>query len=130
MLAAAADAGGAHALALDALLGAVPFVAVSSLTSFGGYLDARDDSVVALQAFLWAVVLALLVLSCAMRSAAVHAVPPLAVSALFGAVVILAIKGAIAAAPYARRLGASCDPPSPSERVARGAVPLRRSRRG
>ena len=92
-IAAVADSTGAHALALDALLGAVPFAAVSAITAFGDYLDARDDSVVALQALLWAAVLALLVLSCAMRSDAIQGVPPLAVSSLVAALGLLGVKG-------------------------------------
>jgi hypothetical protein len=104
VLAVAADSGGAHALALDALLGAVPFVAVSAITAFGDYLDARDDSVVALQTVLWGLVLVLLVFSCAMRSDAIGGVPPLAVSSLVAALALLVLKGIVAAAPYLRRL--------------------------
>ena len=104
VLAAVADARGAHALARDALLAAVPFVAVSALVAFGDYLDARGDAVVRLQTLLWAAVLALLVLSCAMRSDAIQGVPPLAVSSLVAALALMALKGVVAAAPYARRL--------------------------
>jgi hypothetical protein len=104
VLAAVADSRGSHALALDALLGAVPFAAVSAIAAFGDFLDAREDAVVGLQTLLWAAVLVLLVLSCAMRSAAIQGVPPLAVSSLVAALALLAIKGVVAAAPYARRL--------------------------
>lgn len=104
VLAAVADSSGAHAVALDALLGAVPFAAVSSITAFGDYLDRRGDPVVGLQAFLWAVVLALLVLSCAIRSGSIHGVPPLAVSSLVAALAILGLKAVVHLAPYARRL--------------------------
>ena len=68
--AAFADAHGAHGLAFDALLGAIPFAAVSSLVAFGAYLDRREDAVAGLQALLWTLSLALLVLSCAARSPA------------------------------------------------------------
>ena len=49
-IAAIADAHAAHHFALDALLAAVPFTAVAAIAAFGGYLDRRDDAVVALQA--------------------------------------------------------------------------------
>ncbi|HZO97468.1 MAG TPA: hypothetical protein VFB42_08865 [Gaiellaceae bacterium] len=104
--AAAADAHGAHGLALDALLAAVPFAAVAGLAAFGGYLDRRDDPVVALQALLWAVALVLLLVSCEVRSSAIHGVPPLAVSSLVACLGVFAIKAVVAAAPYARRLAA------------------------
>jgi hypothetical protein len=104
LLAAVADSYNAHALALDALLGAVPFAAVAALASFGEYLDTRDDAVVALQSLLWGVAVALLVLSCAMRSASIHCVPPLAVSSLVACLGVFAIKTVLAIAPYARRV--------------------------
>lgn len=104
-VAAVADAKGAHALALDCLLLAVPFAAVAGLTSFGRYLDARGDALAGLQAALWAVSLVLLVLSCAVRSHALHGVPPLAISSVVAALGVYALKAAVAAAPHARRLG-------------------------
>ena len=104
-LAVIADAQGAHSLALDALLLAVPFAAVAALSCFGDYLDSRSDGVAALQAALWATSVVLLVLSCAVRSHALHGVPPLAVSSLLGCLGIYAVKAAVAAAPYMRRLG-------------------------
>jgi hypothetical protein len=104
LLAAVADSYGAHSLALDALLGAVPFAAVAALASFGDYLDTRDDAVVGLQSLLWGVAVALLVLSCAMRSDAIHGVPPLAVSSLVACLAVFAIKTMLAAVPYVRRL--------------------------
>ena len=106
VVAAFADGRGRHALALDALLLAVPFAAVCALAAFGGYLDRRDDAVVALQALLWGVALVLLVLSCEVRSNAIHGVPPLAVSSLVACLGTFAIKAAVAAAPHARRLAA------------------------
>jgi hypothetical protein len=77
---------------------------VAALASFGEYLDTRDDAVVALQSLLWGVAVALLVLSCAMRSASIHGVPPLAVSSLVACLGVFAIKTVLAIAPYARRL--------------------------
>jgi hypothetical protein len=104
LAAAFADTRGAHGLAFDALLAAVPFTAVAGLISFGAYLERREDSVGGLQALLWALALCLVVLSCAVRSPATAAgvVPPLASSALTACLAIFALKAAVAAAPYAR----------------------------
>jgi hypothetical protein len=100
-----ADSRGAHGLALDSLLLAVPFAAVAGLTSFGRYLDSRGDALAGVQAALWAISLVLLVLSCAVRSHALHGVPPLGVSSLVAALGVLGLKALVAAAPQARRLG-------------------------
>ena len=104
--AAVADARGAHGLAFDALLAAVPFAAVSALVSFGAYLEEREDAVCGLQALLWTLATTLLVLSCAARSPATetHALPPLGASALAGCLAVFGIKLCVAAAPYLRRL--------------------------
>ena len=102
--AAVADSRGAHHLALNTLLAAVPFAAVAAISAFGGYLDRRDDAVVALQALLWAVVLVLLIVSCEARSNAIHGVPPLAVSSLVACLGTFAIKATVALGPYLRRL--------------------------
>jgi hypothetical protein len=104
LLAAVADSYGAHAYARDALLAAVPFAAVAALASFGDCLDRRDDAVLALQSVLWGVAVALLVLSCAMRSASISGVPPLAISSLIACLVVFALKTVLAVAPYALRL--------------------------
>lgn len=103
-VAAIADSHGRHHLALDALLTAVPFTAVAAIAAFGSYLDRRDDAVVALQALLWGVAVVLLVLSCEVRSSALHGVPPLAASSLVACLGIFAIKLAFGVAPYLRRL--------------------------
>lgn len=105
-VAAAADARGAHGLAFDALLAAVPFAAVSALVSFGVYLESREDAVGGLQSLLWTLVLALLVLSCAARSPAsqTHVLPPLGASALAACLAVFALKAGVAVAPYVRRL--------------------------
>ena len=103
-VAAIADAHGRHHLALDSLLGAVPFAAVCAIAAFGEYLDRRDDAVVALQALLWGAALVLLVVSCEVRSSALHGVPPLAASSLVACLGIFAIKIGFAAAPHVRKL--------------------------
>jgi hypothetical protein len=106
LVAAFADARGAHGLAFNALLGAIPFAAVSALVGFGEYLEQRDDAVAGLQALLWTLAVGLLVLSCAARSPATetHALPPLGASALIGCLAVLAIKGCVAVAPQLRRV--------------------------
>ena len=106
VVAAYADARGAHGLAFNALLGAVPFAAVSALVGFGEYLEQREDPVAGLQALLWALAVGLLVLSCAARSPATetHALPPLGASALVGCLGVLAIKACVALVPQLRRL--------------------------
>ena len=100
-----ADAQGSHALALDALLLAVPFAAVAALRSFGEYLDSGSDGVAAVQAVLWVLSVVLLVLSCAVRRHALHGVPPLAVSSLVACLGVFGVKASVAAAPYVRRFG-------------------------
>ena len=106
IVAAFADAHGSHGLAFDLLLAAIPFAAVAALISFGAYLEERASSVAGLQALLWTLALALLVLSCAARSPAssTDTLPPLGWSALIGCLGIFAVKVAVAAAPQLRRL--------------------------
>ena len=106
LAAAFADARGAHGLAFDALLGAIPFAAVCALVGFGDYLERRAESLLGLQAFLWTLITALLVVSCAARSPAAQTdtLPALGGSALVGCLTLLAIKGCVAAAPHLRRL--------------------------
>jgi uncharacterized membrane protein HdeD (DUF308 family) len=106
IVAAFADARGAHGLAFDLLLAAIPFTAVAALVSFGTYLEDRASSLIGLQALLWTLALALLVLSCAARSPAssTDTLPPLGWSALIGCLGVFAIKIAVAAAPQLRRL--------------------------
>jgi hypothetical protein len=103
-VAAVADSRGAHGAARDTLLAAVPFTAVAAIVAFGGYLDRRDDAVTALQALLWATSLVLLIISCEVRSNALHGVPPLGVSTLVGCLGVFAIMVGVAVAPYLRRL--------------------------
>jgi hypothetical protein len=103
LLAAVADSTGGHALAFDALLGAVPFAAVSALVAFGEQLD-RRDAVASMQAVLWGFAVVLLVLSCAVRSGASPGVPPLAESALVATLLVFGAKAVLALAPFLRRL--------------------------
>ncbi len=105
VLGALADSHGSSAVARDCLLAALPFAAVAALVVFGEFLESREDTVLGLQSLLWGVVVCLLVLSSALRSTAIHTIPPLAVSSLVACVAIFAVKGLLAAAPYARRLG-------------------------
>ena len=104
-IAAVADSRGAHGIAFDALLGAIPFAAVSSLDAFGTYLDRRENAVAGVQALLWTLALALLVLSCAARSPATQTqtLPPLGWSALVACLGVFAVKLCVGAAPYLRR---------------------------
>jgi hypothetical protein len=97
-LAAVADATGAHGLAADALLAALPFAAVSALVTFGGYIDsgAGTDG---LQSLCSAAIVVLLVLSCAVRNTSLHGVPPLGTSSLVAVIGLLALKGVVAAMP-------------------------------
>jgi hypothetical protein len=104
LLAASADARGAHGLAFDVLLAAVPFTAVAALVSFGAHLERRALPGSGLHAGLWALALCLLVVSCAARSpeAATGVVPPLGASALVACIAVFALKALLAAAPHAR----------------------------
>ncbi len=100
-----ADWQGAHGIARDALVAALPFAAVSGLVVFGDFIDARGEGHAGLQALCSVAIVALLVLSCAVRSNAVHGVPPLGVSSLAAVLVLFALKGILMAAPLARRFG-------------------------
>jgi hypothetical protein len=106
IVAAIADRHGDHGLALYALLGAVPFAAVSGIVSFGDYLERREDPVVAFQSLLWACALVLLVLSCAARSPATgtHQLPPLGWSALVATLGVFALKASLGVVPFVRHL--------------------------
>jgi hypothetical protein len=106
VMAAIADSRGAHHVAFDVLILAVPFTAVAALDAFGKFLDARDDAVIALQSFLWGIALALVVLSCGVRSNAVGPTPQLAISTTIACVAVFAIKAFFAVAPALRRLAA------------------------
>ena len=102
--AAIADSNGAHGLARDALLGALPFAAVAALVTFGDYLDSRTPAS-GLQALCSGGIVCLLVLSCAVRSGSAHGAPPLAISSLVGVLALVALKLGLVVAPHVRRLG-------------------------
>ena len=101
-----ADLRGGHSLAFDALIAAVPFTAVAALTAFDAYLTEDREEFAGLQALLWTVALALMVVSCAARSPVTqsHTLPPLGWSALVGCLAVFAVKAVVAVVPQARRL--------------------------
>ena len=99
-----ADSAGDHGLARNALLFALPFAAVAALVRFGGFLDSRERFS-GIQALCSGAIVALLVLSCAVRSNAEHGVPALAVSSLLAVVGLFALKALLSVAPQRRRLG-------------------------
>ena len=72
--------------------------------------------VAALQALGWALVVLLLTLSCAVRSSAVHALPPVAFSTVVACLGIFAIQAVIEAVPSfgrpVRRTRAASPPPA------------------
>ncbi len=104
VVAAGLDAAGDHGLARLALLAAVPLTAVAAIAAFGECLDSRGDGRQTVQTVLSAAAVALIVLSCAIRSSAVQGVPHSAVSALYGALAVFALKAFVATAPQLRRL--------------------------
>ena len=101
-----ADRHGAHSLALDALLLAVPFAALAGLVAFGDAVERRRE-LAHLQAALWALVVGLLVLSCASRSAhgATGSLTPAGASALVAALGVLALKACVGTAVFVRQVG-------------------------
>jgi hypothetical protein len=104
-LAVLADTAGAHSLAKDAVFAALPFASVAALVTFGDFVDVRAR-LAGMHSLLYGLIVALLVLSCAARSSAVHGVPPLAVSSLLAAAGLFAVKAALTVVPRWRRLGA------------------------
>ncbi len=103
-LAAVADAAGNHALARDGVMAALPFASVAALVTFGETIDKRPRFGGA-QSLCYGFIVALLVLTCALRSGSTHGVPPLAVSSLLAVVGLFALKAGLAVVPYCRRLG-------------------------
>jgi hypothetical protein len=103
-LAAIADAAGNHALARDGVLAALPFASVAALVTFGEAIDKRARFAGA-QSLCYGLIVGLLVLTCALRSASTHGVPPLAVSSLLAVVALFVLKAALAVVPHWRRLG-------------------------
>lgn len=104
LTAAAADAGGAHNLARNALLAALPFAAVEAIAACGEVVDRRPRGEASLHALLSTLVVALIVLSSALRSGAVQGVPPAAEVAVVIAAALLTLKGALALLPRLARL--------------------------
>jgi hypothetical protein len=102
LLAAYADFLGSHGLAFDLLLLAIPCAAVAALGSFGSMLDGRDGSAGALEVLGSALVVVLLTLSCAVRSSAVHELPPVAFSTVFACLGIFALQAGAAYVPRVR----------------------------
>src|SRR5438552_18099859 len=98
-MATVADLRGAHGLAFEALLVAIPFTAVAALGAFSDYLERRGESLLGLHALLWGLTLALLVLSDAARSPATHGLPALGGSALAGCLAVLGLKAFLSVAP-------------------------------
>ncbi len=97
LAAAFADHLGAHTIAFDFLLLAVPVTAIAGLRSVSERLDGKS----AAHAYGWAVVLALLLVATAARAPAVGdpSVPAVARSALIACVVVFCVQamGALAA---------------------------------
>lgn len=104
-IAVTADLQGSHSLAADALLAALPFAAVAALVTFGDYIDS-PGAATGLQSLSSGAIAVLLVVSCAVRNAAVHGVPPLGISSLVAVACLFALKGALAGGPQVRRLSA------------------------
>jgi len=104
VLAAAADAAGNHELARDGVLAALPFASVAALVTFGEAIDRRTRFAGA-QSLCYGLIVALLVLTCALRSGSTHGVPPLAVSSLLAVIGLFAVKATLAVVPHWRRLG-------------------------
>jgi len=103
VLAALADSLGAHRLAADSLLAALPFAAVAALVTFGDYIDSGRGPA-ALQSLCSAAIVVFLVISCAVRNSALHGVPPLGLSSLIAVIGLFAVKAVVAVAPHLRRL--------------------------
>ncbi|MDP9308373.1 MAG: hypothetical protein M3P15_08695 [Actinomycetota bacterium] len=99
--AALADQHGAHALAFYALLVAVPLTAIAGLRSVSDRLDGKAEQA---QAYVWAVVLALLLVATAARSPSVGdaSVPATARSALIACVVVFCLQALAALASELR----------------------------
>jgi hypothetical protein len=100
--AALADHAGAHTLAFDALLVAVPVTAVAGLRAVGDRLEGRAERA---PAYVWGLVLALLLVAAAVRAPALGdpTVPPAARSALTACVLVFCLQAMAALAAELRR---------------------------
>jgi hypothetical protein len=103
-VAAYADSRGSHRIAFDALLLAVPCAFVAGLSAFERFLGARDDATAGFQALAWALVVTLVTLSCAFRSAAYDGLPPIAITSVVACLAIFAVQVTVVVAPFLRRL--------------------------
>jgi len=101
--AALADRAGAHGLAFNAILVAVPATAVAGLAAFAEQLERGTARV---QALLWAMALLFVVVGAAARAPAVAegVVPPLAVAALVGCLTVFCAQAFVALAGELRPL--------------------------
>jgi hypothetical protein len=99
--AALADQAGAHALAFDALLVAVPVTAIAGLRTVSDRVDGKTDQT---QTYVWGVVLALLLVATASRAPSVGdpSVPPVARSALIACVFVFCLQALAALAAELR----------------------------
>ena len=106
IVAAVADARGAHGLAFDALLAAVPVTAVVGARLLRRVPRGAARLAGGFQSLLWGLALAFLVLSCAARSPAAetHTLPTLGASALVACLAVFGLKIVLACVPYLRRL--------------------------
>ena len=102
LAAALADHFGAHGLAFDALLLAVPLTAIAGLRSVADRLDGKADPA---NAFAWALMLALLLVATAARAPSIGdaSVPAVARSALIACVVLFCLQAVAALAGELRR---------------------------
>ena len=90
-----ADGAGAHAIALYLVLAAIPAVAIAALAFFGELVEGSADAEAgAVYVGLTSLALLLLVLGAAVRSNTMpdHTVPALGVSAVVGALALLALQ--------------------------------------
>ena len=92
--AAAADGAGVHGLAFYALLAAVPAAAAVALAEFGELLDGKPSHI---DALLWTVVLALVVVGAAARAPALAegAVPPLGRVAVIACLTLFCVQAVL-----------------------------------
>ena len=99
--AALADHLGAHTLAFDLLLAAVPTAAVAGLRTVSDRLEGKVEQV---QAYAWAAVLALLLLATSARASALGdpSVPAVARSALLACIVVICLQALAALASELR----------------------------
>jgi hypothetical protein len=108
VVAALADAASAAGLAFYALVVAVPFAALASLGAYGELIDAREGGAVTagerVQAVLWPVALALIVLGAAARAPALaeHAVPRFGSTAMLACLLVFLVQAVAAGFAFFR----------------------------